>query len=215
MVRRKSEALDEENEEPCVIRRVIKKIDQVNVTGDDVDVDVDAEDVTQQPARTRRQVTLDTVESAFSELTLFIEAEIERQRDIKKRNGTGNGIKFLQSSLKKTKQLQIDVRKIARKKRAPSRNGNNSGFMKPVEISNELAAFFDMDSGELLSRVECTKKINGYIRDNGLQNPHNRKEILPNKELKKLLKYENDMGPMYYYTIQKLIQPHFKKSAST
>ena len=46
--------------------------------------------------RKRREVTPDTVDEAFNELCLFIKEEIERQRDLKEKNGgkTANILRF-------------------------------------------------------------------------------------------------------------------------
>jgi chromatin remodeling complex protein RSC6 len=64
----------------------------------------------------------------------------------------------------------------------------------------------------MMSRVECTRVINQYVRDKSLQNPDNGREILPDKSLTKLLGYKKaEHGPLYYYVVQKLIQQHFSK----
>jgi len=173
--------------------------------------------------RKRREVTPETVDEAFTELCNFIESEITRQRDVKEKNGgratPGGGIKFLRSSLKRTKQLQSDVRRVARKKRATRQGNNNSGFMKEAPISNTMADFLGMEHGSAISRVECTKQLHAYIKEHDLQNPENRREIRPDRGLAKLLQYnkkpvdQGGHGPLFYYIMQKLIQQHFIKDS--
>ncbi len=86
-----------------------------------------------------------------------------------------------------------------------------SGFMKPVFISNSLCDFLGRDYGTKLSRVEVTKEICGYIKEKDLQDPLNRRIIIPDMRLATLLNYDE---PLMYYGIQKKLQPHFLKPAA-
>lgn len=83
-----------------------------------------------------------------------------------------------------------------------------SGFAKPGNISSELSSFMSKNEGELVARTEVTKYIIGYIKENGLQNPENRKIILPNEELKKLLSVNKD-EEVTYFNLQKHMNHHF------
>lgn len=177
--------------------------------------------VTPGGTRRRREVSAETVDAAFNELAAFLEAEIGHQRDVKDKNGgraaVGGNIKFLRSSLKKVHQLQSDVRRVARKKRVTRQGNNNSGFLKKALISDEMADFLGLDHGSTLSRVECTKLLHAYILKHELQNPDNRREIIPDRSLTKLLSYnkkpvaQGGHGTLFYYVMQKLIQAHFVK----
>lgn len=219
-------AADKKEKVTRVVRRVVKKADAepvTNVADTVVDTPVAEtpgdEIVTPGGTRKRREVTAESVDETFGELLTLIESEITRQRDLKEKNSRapGGGIKFLRTTLKRTKQLQADVRRIARKKRVARVGNNNSGFMKEARLSDAMAEFLGVSHGSSMSRVECTKKLHAYILENNLQNPENRREILPNKELTKLLKYnkksveEGGHGPLFYYVMQKLIQQHFVK----
>ena len=67
-----------------------------------------------------------------------------------------------------------------------SDNGNsdraaNTGFMKPVKPSKELAAVVGK---EPMPRTEVTKKIWDYIKSNDLQDPANRRMINADDKLK-------------------------------
>ncbi len=102
---------------------------------------------------------------------------------------------------------------MKQKRRNPNRAKNtSSGFMKPVGISGEMCKFTGWDASELKSRVDVTKYICGYIRDNDLQNPADRRQIVPDKKLTALLKLDKKSlkeEPLTYYSLQKKIQPHF------
>ncbi len=99
-------------------------------------------------------------------------------------------------------------RKALEKKRQRKANRKPSGFAKPSPISNELSAFMSKESGVEVARTEVTKFIIDYIKTNDLQNPQNRKEIVPNKTLKKLL-HVKDGDEVTYFNLQKLMNRHF------
>jgi chromatin remodeling complex protein RSC6 len=161
--------------------------------------------------RVRRQVTPLTVDNSFTSLCSMFETEISRQKD--KDPGNKQLLSLLRNALKQSRQLQNDVKRTIKNNKT-TRNAKNSGFMKESAISEELRSFLKLSS-ETLSRVECTKLLHKYILAHSLQNPENRREIFPDKALTKLLKYDKRTiemgghGPMYYYTLQKLIQQHF------
>ncbi|KKM22526.1 hypothetical protein LCGC14_1624450 [marine sediment metagenome] len=212
-----------------VVRRVVKKapepvtpVEETEIETPEAPSETPSEVIiTPGGTRKRREVTPETVDTAFTDLCEFIESEITRQRDLKEKNGgraaPGGGIKFLRSALKRTKQLQGDVRRVARKKRATRQGNNNSGFMKEALISDVMADFLGVDRGSKMSRVECTKRLHAYIKEHDLQNPENRREIRPDRALAKLLKHNKKSveagghGPLFYYVMQKLIQQHFIK----
>ena len=171
---------------------------------------------TAAPTRKRRVVDRESVYADFDALVQSVEAEIENLRSAS--NGKVSGVKFLRSLNKSLKQLKKDTtRAMKQKRRNPNRAKNtSSGFMKPVGISGEMCKFTGWNASELKSRVDVTKYICGYIRDNDLQNPADRRQIVPDKKLTALLKLDKKSlkeEPLTYYSLQKKIQPHFVKSA--
>jgi len=171
---------------------------------------------TADPTRKRRVVDRESVYTDFDALVQSVEAEIENLRSAS--NGKVSGVKFLRSLNKSLKQLKKDTtRAMKQKRRNPNRAKNtSSGFMKPVGISGEMCKFTGWDASELKSRVDVTKYICGYIRDNDLQNPDDRRQIVPDKKLTALLNLDKKSlkeEPLTYYSLQKKIQPHFVKSA--
>ena len=161
----------------------------------------------------RRVVDRESVFAAFDALQKQVEDEIDAVRSASDKSRV-SGVRFLRSLNKSLKQLKKDTaRAMKQKRKNPNRAKNtSSGFMKPVPISGEMSKFTGWASDELKSRVDVTKYICGYIRDNNLQNPDDRRQIVPDKKLQALLKLDKKSlkeEPLTYYSLQKKIQPHF------
>jgi chromatin remodeling complex protein RSC6 len=83
---------------------------------------------------------------------------------------------------------------------------SQSGFSKPYQISDELAQFAGWEPGTQKSRVEINNYLCAYIKENGLQATEDKRVIVPNEELKKLLKYEEEThGRLDFAQMQKFI----------
>ena len=78
----------------------------------------------------------------------------------------------------------------------------------PGDVSDELKTFFDLDKDEKIARTEVTKKITGYCNSNNLQNQKDKRIILPDKKLKKLLRLK-DNEELTYFNLQKYMKIHF------
>lgn len=162
------------------------------------------------PRSTRRVVTRETVAETGTQLIDFINAEVERVRAGEK--GAG-GVRFLKSVVKQVKGYNADVARLTKQKQKNKRVQNtNSGFLKPVKISSEMCDFTGWDESELKSRVEVTKFICDYIKENDLQKPEDRRVILADKKLSKLLNYDSKKdGDLRYFDVQRYLKPHFVK----
>lgn len=98
----------------------------------------------------------------------------------------------------------------AERKRANART-SPSGFAKPTKITDELCAFLNLPKGSELARTEVTKKINAYVKENNLFDATNKRVILPNATLKKLLGC-SDTDPINYFNLQSWMKKHFIKA---
>jgi len=88
-----------------------------------------------------------------------------------------------------------------------------TGFVRPNQISNELAEFLGKPVGTEMYRVDVSHFINSYIRINNLQDPQNDRNINPDTKLRALLKLgEND--ELTYFNLQKYMSPHFIKNGN-
>lgn len=94
-------------------------------------------------------------------------------------------------------------------KRAPS------GIAKPSKISPELAGFLKVDPTAELARTDVIRQIAGYIKTNNLENPSNRREIIPDKDLSSLLGIEKGhKDKITYFNLQRYMKPHFPKAVA-
>lgn len=150
--------------------------------------------------RARRQVTKVSFHNDFEAFFKLAETELADKKPL----------------LKLLKQLKVDSYRLLKirnlnEDRKKGEN-SNSGFMKPVLVSEDLAQFIGVDNKEPITRVLITKKICQHIKDKNLQNPEDRREILPDPALRKLFSItDQDSEPLTYYGIQKRIQRHIHK----
>ena len=151
----------------------------------------------------RLEATRESITAWFDKTIQDVEAEIKTLRQTKCQGG-----KFLKSLNKTLKGLKTKSIRVMGKK--PKKRSNvNSGFLKQVAISKEMAKFIGCRPSDLKSRVDVTKHICAYIKDNDLQNPKDKREILPDSKLKKLLRVEKGDDPLTYYRVQSKLKPHF------
>ena len=149
----------------------------------------------------RRQVTKESLHADFEAFFKTIETDFADNKSL----------------VKTVKQLKADSYKLLKirnlgEDRKKGEN-NNSGFMKPVRISDDLASFIGVDNDQQITRVLITKKICQHIKEQDLQNPKDRREILPDLALRKLFAITDaDTEPLTYYGIQKRIQRHIFKT---
>lgn len=172
---------------------------------------VEAEE--EKPKKTRHVPTRESVEQEFDELVAFIEEEINKLRDSSLKT---KGVKFLRTIGKKVKTLRTHTLRVTKqRKKAVRKNNQNSGFLKPVKISKDLAKFTGWNPDELKSRVDVTKYICKYIKENKLQNPEDGRQIVlsKDKKLRTLLGYDSkkDPQPMTYYKLQTYLKSHYIK----
>jgi chromatin remodeling complex protein RSC6 len=86
------------------------------------------------------------------------------------------------------------------------------GFAVPNLVSEELCLFMKVDPGTLVSRTNVTKKLTDYIRENKLQNPENKRQIIPDAVLSSLLGEMAKDAYLTHFTMQKYMNHHFIKT---
>ena len=197
----KDESTVESVVEPTPVEHVVEPV-----------VEPVVEEPKQKTEYVRKVVNQDTVMESFLKLTTQLEKDIAELREDKTKT---KGIKFLKSVNKEIKEIQAQTVKVLKQKDKRSRKSSNniSGFKKPVAISSELAKFAGWNEKELHSRVDVTNYICDYIKSNNLQDPTDRRNIHPDKKLKKLLGISDDSIPLKYYNIQTHLktQSHYPK----
>jgi chromatin remodeling complex protein RSC6 len=100
--------------------------------------------------------------------------------------------------------------KQMKKKKTTNANGEKplNGFSKPGNVSDHLREFMGLKQDELVARVDVTKFITKYCKDNGLNNPDDKRILKPDKKLQSLLKVEKDVE-LTYFNLQKYLKFHF------
>lgn len=120
------------------------------------------------------------------------------KKDINKLNN--DLIKLQEKNEKQMKKMQ--KKNASKKKRKPS------GFAKPLNVTDDLCCFMGKNSGTKIARTEVTQHLIKYIKDNNLQNNENKKNIIPDKKLKKLLKLKKK-DELTYFNLQKYMNVHY------
>jgi upstream activation factor subunit UAF30 len=101
------------------------------------------------------------------------------------------------------------VKNYVKKETKPKKPRKKSGFALPVTLSDELCEFMDCEKGTKQARTQITKYLNLYIDENNLKNPENKRIIVPDTKLRKLLGDEIEGLELTYFTIQKYMNKHF------
>lgn len=190
---------------------VVPEVVEPSVSNVETDVVSGVED--SKKVTHRHVPTTETVEKEFDELINGLDEEIKKLRES---TAKSKGVKFLRTLNKRLKVLKNHALRVSKKKVTTRRNNTNSGFLKPVHISKELAKFTGWGQNELRSRVDVTKYICNYIKEKNLQDPADKRNIRVEDDgnLKKLLKYDGkDKKPLTYYRLQTYLKGHFNSSA--
>ena len=163
-------------------------------------------------------ITKESIKENFSKLEENLKNQTNelREKKNKKENvNIGELIKQNKKIMEEVKQLSKNTQKLLKQKRKNKTGNSNSGFKKPVEITDDLAKFLKIKEGSLLSRVEVTKNLTNYIKENKLQTSENKRKIFPDKTLSGLFsKHKNEYKENGYFEwkdMQKYMQVHFVK----
>lgn len=113
---------------------------------------------------------------------------------------------------KKLRDLVAKQSKLLDKKKKKGGNREPSGFAKPTLISNELSTFLGKPPKTEMARTEVTKALTEYIKTHNLQDEKDKRTILPDKKLGKLLKSNDEK--LTYFNLQKFLKPHFSTLAN-
>lgn len=137
-------------------------------------------------------------------LRSLVETQTEQMKLLK------SSLKTLMNSnntlLKQIRKLETRLTKNNQKSKV---NRKPHGFARPSEVSDDLCVFMGKEKGSLVSRTEVTKSIIKYIADHKLQNPQNKRQILPDETLLKLFGPEARDTVIDYFTMQKYVNHHF------
>ena len=156
-----------------------------------------------------RAVTKDTVEASFDSLLADIAAEVAALRPDVGKKKSGPGIRFLGQITTRLTKLKSQSLKIARGKKKAAPSNPNSGFKKKVPVSEKFQKFAGWGGDELHSRIDATKFICDYIKENNLQNPEDKRRIIPDDKLRKILACDKEVTDFRYCDIQTYMKNHY------
>jgi hypothetical protein len=88
----------------------------------------------------------------------------------------------------------------------------NNAFLKPRPLTPELCAFLTIPAGSQRSQTEVTKQVSAYVKAHGCFDPANKRRIIPDGALSKLLKV-TDKDAVTYLNLQSFLKAHFIKTA--
>ena len=109
------------------------------------------------------------------------------------------------------KENSKSLRKLTKgRKKKTGGNKSPGGFTKPTLLSPPMCTFLELPEGTELPRTEVTRRVNTYVKNNNLQNPDNKKQIMADKNLKQLL-YLNNTDVLTYFNLQRFMKIHFLK----
>ena len=186
----------------------VKKPSVVKETSVSKDLPVKETEVSQDLVTKVRskKVTSESLEIMFNEFDAYLELEIKNKRSKEE-------LKTLKTVRKTVRNLKLASLKLTKVKPKIVRKVNpDAGFFKPVGISQDLAKFTGWNPKETKTRVDATRYICQYIKEHNLQNPGNRREIVPDKNLSQFLKFDSSKNePLTYSRLQTYMKPHFIK----
>jgi chromatin remodeling complex protein RSC6 len=88
---------------------------------------------------------------------------------------------------------------------------SKNAFLKPRALSPELCAFMQLAAGSQRSQTEVTKFVANYVKANSCFDPANKRRIIPDGVLSRLLKV-TDKDTVTYLNLQSYLKIHFLKA---
>ena len=148
-----------------------------------------------------------------------VDAPVEDKSDkfslvLEKLQAFSNDLKEVISTVKALQKEHNKLQKATTKKTKKVSGGQRtlSGFAKPSLLSDELCDFMGVARGTSQARTEVTRTINEYIKKNNLQDSEDKRRILPDDKLKKILNLTAE-DKLTYFNLQKYMKHHFTKTA--
>ena len=102
----------------------------------------------------------------------------------------------------------LEKKSRGKKRRVTNPDAPPSGFAKPGPVSDELRKFLSLGKDDLIARTEVTKAINAYCKEHSLQDVSDKRKILPDSSLKKLLKIKKG-DELTFFNLQTYLKVHF------
>ncbi len=126
-----------------------------------------------------------------------------------------NELKSAQDNYQKTlKKLnhafEMQVKREQKHASKPKKERKACGFAVPVVVSDAMCDFMGVQHGTMISRTDITKQLNTYIKQQSLENPTNRQQIIPDEKLFSILSEGARSVVITHFNIQKYINHNFQ-----
>jgi hypothetical protein len=116
---------------------------------------------------------------------------------------------------RRRKRVRKDVSEMtAEEKAAHELRRSKNAFLKPRDLSTELCAFMGLPAGSQRSQTDVTKFVSSYVKSHGCFDPANKRRIVPDGVLSRLLKATDAEKPITYLNLQSYLKVHFPKAAT-
>jgi hypothetical protein len=116
---------------------------------------------------------------------------------------------------RRRKRVRKDVSEMtAEEKTAYELRRSKNAFLKPRDLSAELCAFMGLPAGSQRSQTDVTKFVSSYVKSHGCFDPANKRRIVPDGALARLLKATDAEKPITYLNLQSYLKVHFPKAAT-
>lgn len=102
----------------------------------------------------------------------------------------------------------VDKKMKGKVKKARDPNAPPTGFQKPINVSAELKKFLALTEGELIPRTQVTSRINDYCKKHGLQKQEDKRILMPDATLTKLLRLKKG-DELTFFNLQKHLKHHY------
>lgn len=147
------------------------------------------------------------VEDPFTEISVEFASLVEQLKSVQ---NTIRDLSIIASKLEKrvSKEGRLLAKRAQGKKKRRVTNGEPSGFSKPGPVSDDLRKFLGLGKDELIARTDVTRRLTEYCRKNNLQDQSDKRKLLPDAKLKKLLHISSG-DELTFFNLQKYMKVHF------
>lgn len=118
-------------------------------------------------------------------------------------------IKLLNTQIEREKKQALTALKAGKDPNAPKPKVRS--FENVVPLSDVMCEFLNVEKGTKKARNDVKAEIRDYIRKKELNNPDNRREIIPDKKLRTILHGYTDDITLDYWNMEKYLKPNFIK----
>lgn len=153
----------------------------------------------------KRQKIFDVLTAELKEVSGILQNNSEVHKDNKE------ATKQFKVLTKKVQKITTELSKLNKTKDKRTTRPH-SGFLKPIQVSQEMLQFTGWKEDEVHSRSDITNYLCEYIKKKELQDSADKRVIHPDDSLGQLLRYDSEVHPpLTYPRLQQYIKLHVLK----